>query len=180
MHYPGRAGSSLTAGHTFPVGAGKELDRLCAHMKAPSRTACNGFHGRGNKLLQAQAPIFLSRDFWISEGKEKERKKKIIITKKRALQFAQKGLEPVKPDSEMEPGSGDNSRDKGGRGARTLWGQRQAWRPFRLKQDRVETSATRPSRQHWPHTPPSAVCPPPSQVGEPESMNPDSSIWLLV
>ena len=63
--------------------------------------------------------------------------------------------------------------------------QREAERPAALPRGggRPETlpgqaghTATRPARQHCPHGPPPAACPPPPWVGEPRGVNPDSHI----
>lgn len=77
------------------------------HAWAPSRTARNGF--RMEKEISLSN---LQHRFSCQEILESKKKKKIIITKKRTLQFARKGLGHVKSDPEMEPESRDNGEEE--------------------------------------------------------------------
>lgn len=69
---------------------GRELDRLCAHMRGlrPGQPR-NGFRMEEEADFSNLKHRFSCQE--ILDSKKKKKKKKIIITKKRALQFAQKG-----------------------------------------------------------------------------------------
>lgn len=97
MHYPRPGRLQPDSWTHFSRVQGRELDRLCAHMRGlrPGQPR-NGFRMEEETNFSKLKHRFSCQEIsgFQKERKKKRKKKKIIITKKRALQSAQKGLEP--------------------------------------------------------------------------------------